>query len=136
MDPYTFNCSNADSVQPHVLTQCACWYSIQVLSEDIVSLYTKLRELINREVYTNQWLNDTIGSCTFQNQAMLWLSSGNVRDGGDLYQRYVLAVLYLKTSGTGWYNSSNWLSNYNECRFIHISLKFVRSNQAHTYMNV
>ena len=115
-----FDCNFTDNVQPHVLTQCRCYNTIQVLTDDIVDLYARVRDTIYSEVYssknlTDQFVNETIDSCSAQNQALVWLSSGNLRDGGDLYQRYVLALLYFQMNGAAWLNSSSWLSYHNEC---------------------
>ena len=126
MEPYyskqqPFDCNFTDNAQPHVLAQCRCYNTIQVLTDDIVGLYGQVRAAIQNEIYTARnnmnypFINETIDSCSAQNQALVWLSSGNVRDGGDLYQRYILALLYLQTNGTAWYNASKWLTYENEC---------------------
>lgn len=91
-----------EATPPHVLTQCRCFNTIQVLTDDIVGLYAQVRATVYNEVYTainntkHPFINETIDSCSAQNQALIWLSSGNVRDGGDLYQRYILALLYIR----------------------------------------
>ena len=66
------------------------------------------------------FMNETINSCSAQNQALVWLSTRNVRDGVDLYQRYILALLYLQANGTAWFNASKWLTYENECDWLYI----------------
>jgi hypothetical protein len=117
MDPYVAGgCYFADITQPHVLNQCNCANSISIMSADTMSLYTQLREAINQEFYDGLF-DTTIDSCQAQNQALVWLSSGNTRDAGDIYQRYVLAVTYMQMNGTAWKNSTKWLSDVNECNW-------------------
>jgi hypothetical protein len=86
------------------------------MSADTISLHTQLCEAINQEFYDGLF-DTTIDSCHAQNQSLVWLSSGNTRDAGDIYQRYGLAVTYIQMNGTAWKNSTKWLSDVNECNW-------------------
>jgi hypothetical protein len=73
-----------------------------------------MRKAISQEFYDGAY-NTSIESCQAPNQAMVWLSSGKTRDNGDIYQRFVLAVVYIQMNGIKWHNRTRWLSNWNEC---------------------
>jgi hypothetical protein len=51
-----------------------------------------------------------MSSCDAVNQALLWLSSGNSRDSGDLYH-LPWPMTYFTTNGTNWDISHLWLSD-------------------------
>jgi hypothetical protein len=122
MGPYYIGqpCRNGTEVQPHILNQCECQNTIQVLANDIATLYAQVREKINTEIYAGIF-NVSISSCSVQNQALIWLSSGNVRDSGDLYQRYILALIYIQMNGMMWYNNINSFTYANECEWYGVS---------------
>jgi hypothetical protein len=115
LDPFVpGDCYFKDNAQPHVINQCNCYNSISIMYNDTMNLYTEMRKAISQEFYGGVY-NTTIDSCQAQNQAMVWLSSGKTRDNGDLYQRFVLAVVYIQMHGIKWNNRTRWLSNWNEC---------------------
>jgi Leucine-rich repeat (LRR) protein len=115
LDPFEFDdCIWEDNVWPHVINQCQCLNRISRVANDTLALYWKIRPQINALMYGGQY-NEDIASCAPSNAALLWLSSGSTRDSGDLYQRYILALMYLSLNGTEWDDNRGWMSNENEC---------------------
>jgi len=115
MDPYLKDdCYFGDNIQPHVINQCECYQAIDVMANDIRELYQVIREDINEEIYDGHY-NDPDTSCDPINQALYWLSSGDTRDAGDLYQRFVMALTFIKMNGTSWDLGNLWLSDDSEC---------------------
>ena len=119
MDEYPADCVYDDEAFPHVLTQCDCAGKITKIPSDTLALYHQVREDITEEIYYGDF-KVPIDSCEPANKALLWLSSGDTRDGGDLYQRYVLANKFFNLNGTSWDLSNLWLSNNNECLWMGI----------------
>ena len=63
--------------------------------------------------------NYRITSCSAENQALVWMSTG-INNGGEIdnilrLQRYSMAYLYYGQGGTGWTQSDGWLSEQNVC---------------------
>jgi hypothetical protein len=116
LDPYEEgeDCNFRDNIFPHVLSQCDCFETIDILPNDTRSLYNDLREDIAGEFYDGIY-NEPVNSCDPANQALVWLASGNTRDSGDLYQRYIMAVAYFQMNGTKWDVQNLWLSDESEC---------------------
>lgn len=115
MDPYVKDdCYFGDNIQPHVINQCECYQAIDVIANDTMELYHEIRVDINNEIYSGEF-DDPITSCDPINQALYWLSSGNTRDAGDLYQRFVMALTFIKMNGTSWDLQNLWLSDDSEC---------------------
>jgi len=115
MDPYIKDdCFFGDNIQPHVINQCECYQAIDVIADDITELYSQVRANINAEIYSGTF-TEPANSCDPINQALYWLSSGDTRDSGDLYQRYVMALTFIKMNGTDWDLNNLWLSDDSEC---------------------
>jgi hypothetical protein len=108
------DCYWEDNLWPHVVNQCQCKDKAVKIANDTMELYWKVREEINEEIYDGRYDEDQY-SCAPSNVALIWLSSGDMRDGGDLYQRYILAMTYLTLNGTMWDQDNLWLSEDNEC---------------------
>jgi Leucine-rich repeat (LRR) protein len=108
------DCYWEDNLWPHVINQCQCKDKVVKVANDTMELYWKVREEINDEIYQGRYDEDQF-SCAPSNVALIWLSSGDMRDGGDLYQRYILAMTYLTLNGTMWDQDNLWLSEDNEC---------------------
>ena len=116
MDPYsTTTCFYEDQTYPNIAQQCECWGTISDIPDDVRELYPVVREEISQALYNGLLANEGIESCSPQNQAILWLSSGDNRAGGDFRQRHVLAVAYYGLNGTKWDDTNLWLTEQNEC---------------------
>ena len=114
-DPYEKDdCYWQDNVLPHPINQCECKNEIAIVANDTMELYWKVRQYVNDEIYSGLYKEDT-KSCAPSNIALLWLSSGDMCQGGDLYQRYLLALTYVTLNGTMWDRNNWWLSEDNEC---------------------
>ena len=111
-------CSSLGSlVQPNIVDQCECYGNVDTIAEDVRARWEGLLQRFIPSVYPD-W-SDPINSCSPENQALLWLSSG-LNNGGEIddtlrLQRYVLAVVYFAQGGTEWARSANWLSEKNVC---------------------
>jgi len=104
--------------QPNVIDQCDCGEErVDILADDIVARWSYLVDDFVPFIYP-QW-NKSTYSCSSENQALLWLSSG-INNGGEInnlhrLQRYILAVVYYEQGGTEWRRSTNWLSEKSVC---------------------
>jgi hypothetical protein len=114
MDPYTEDCYFGVNVFPHVAQQCKCGTRIDIIPDDVATLQSQVTEDINQEIYEGMYTGDP-SSCDPANQALIWLSSGNTRDAGDLFQRFVLSLSYFQMNGTNWDLNNLWLSDDSEC---------------------
>jgi len=113
-DPYERDdCFWGDNIFPHVLNQCQCFNTISVVPDDVGTLYQQVRTKIQK--IDGGFYSEEIDSCAPSNQALVWLSTGNTRDSGDLYQRFVLSLFYIQTNGTVWDSDDLWLSDESEC---------------------
>lgn len=124
MDPYvSTDCYFGDNAFPHVFKQCECFHKIVELPDDTKQLYQQVRSYISEHLYHGLYDEDP-NSCTPTNQAMIWLSSGDNRDAGNLVQRLLLAVLFIETKGPEWQligrGSNLWLSEHSECMWLGI----------------
>jgi Leucine-rich repeat (LRR) protein len=120
-NPYTMNCSSLSSqLHPHVVSQCHCQGTIFSLAEDIASRYILLTETFITTLYPD--FHESLDSCTPQNQALVWLASG---DGGStdatMRQRYVLALLFILWNGEAWKSNDGWLFSDSECMWTGVS---------------
>jgi len=104
--------------QPNVIDQCDCGEGrVDILADDIVARWNYFVEDFVPTIYP-KW-KQNINSCSSENQALLWLSSG-INNGGEInnlhrLQRYILAVVYYEQGGTEWRRSTNWLSSRHVC---------------------
>ena len=120
MDDYKEDdCYFGDNVFPHMMQQCECFGNITIVPDDVVDLWYQVREDISAEFYEGVY-DEPWWSCEPSNQALIWLSSGNTRDSGDLYQRYTNAVSFVQLNGTVWDMSNYWLTDNNECLWLGI----------------
>ncbi len=110
------NCS-LSAKQPNFIDQCNCKGSVDILADDIRERWDYYVETFIPEIYPD-W-DDSIDSCSAENQALLWLSSG-INNGGEIsflyrQQRYLLAVVFFKQGGVKWARITNWLSEKDVC---------------------
>lgn len=118
MDPYVKDdCYFGDNVFPHVIQQCECYGVVSHIPDDVANLYYQIRKDITDEIYNGGYVK-AMDSCDPRNLALIWLSSGNTRDAGDLYQRFVLATNFIQLNGTVWDEKNLWLSDDSECMWI------------------
>jgi hypothetical protein len=102
---------------PHVIAQCLCYGTIDTVAIDTLQLYGTIKNDINQFLYGggNKLQQEGSESCSMENQALVWISSGNTRDAGHFYQRYVLVLTFLQLNGTLWDTNDLWMSDVNEC---------------------
>jgi hypothetical protein len=118
-DPVQNNCDFGGLVQPSFIDQCACVGAVDILADDVRARREDLMETFMPSVLP-LW-NETVSSCTAENQALLWLSSG-INNGGEVsnlvrLQRYALAWLYVAQEGTQWRDNTGWLSERDVCEW-------------------
>jgi hypothetical protein len=117
-DPVQNSCNFDTLNQPSIIDQCECGEGyVDILADDIITRWNYYVENFIPSIYP-QW-NDSIDSCSSENQALLWLSSG-INNGGEInnlqrLQRYILAVVYYQQGGIEWRRSTNWLSEKSIC---------------------
>ena len=120
MDPFDENdCDFSDNVFPHVKAQCRCYGVIDTVPDDVAALKQEVHSEINREIYDGEYFPEP-NSCDPANQALVWLSSGDTRDSGDFYQRFILTASHLGLNGTNWDVHNEWMAESNECIWIGI----------------
>jgi hypothetical protein len=131
-DPYQGSCDFALLNQPNVIDQCECNSRVTIVADDIQARREDLVNDFMQSVFPG-W-NEAITSCSPENQALLWMSSG-VNNGGEVgnllkLQRFALAVLYIRQGGTEWRQSTNWMTEVNVCEWENVSCNgqsFVRT---------
>jgi hypothetical protein len=122
-EPVQNNCDDLDSLpQPNFIDQCACDGEVTILADDVRARRQDL--MINFMPSVLPSWNETVSSCTAENQALLWLSSG-INNGGEVsnllrLQRYALAFLYVAQGGTQWRMSTDWMSERNVCDWVNV----------------
>lgn len=117
-DPIQNGCSLV-SQQPSILDQCNCVGNVNIVADDVRARWESLEQNFIPDIYP-EW-DKPINSCSPENQALLWLSSG-MNNGGEIsnelrLQRYILAIVYYEQGGTKWSRSANWLSEKNACEW-------------------
>jgi hypothetical protein len=119
MSTYDGNCIYDDQEGfPHVYDQCFCDNRITITPDDVLGM----RELVLARVLPKFYDFDTTllpaDSCNPVNMAATWLAAGDNRDGGELRQRFALALTFFSLNGTMWDYNDEWLSNLNECLWL------------------
>jgi hypothetical protein len=116
-DPYQDSCNFALLEKPNVIDQCTCSSRVSIVADDVHTRWEGLVDGFMQDVFPG-W-NEAITSCSAENQALLWLSSGinNGGDGGNTVtlQRFALALFYISQGGTQWRRSANWMSEVDVC---------------------
>lgn len=121
MDPFDItDCDFSDNRFPHVKAQCRCHEEITIIPDDVAALKEEVHSEVNREIYDGKYFPDP-SSCDPANQALVWLASGDTRDSGDFFQRYVLAMAHLSLNGTHWDDYNDWMAESNECFWLGIA---------------
>jgi hypothetical protein len=118
-DPFQNDCNFDNLEQPNFIDQCACGSRITTVADDVRARWDDLRNHFIPTVFRN-W-DERISSCSAENQALLWMSSG-INNGGEvgntlMLQRYSLALLYIQQQGTQWTRSTNWMSERDACEW-------------------
>lgn len=123
LDPISANCDFSASVQPHVITQCACTGSISIIAEDVLQRYNSLKTSFMPTVIPD--FDEDISSCEPSNQALIWLSTGTNNAGESQAfvrrQRFALAYFFLDQGGIAWADNTNWLSENEVCVWDRVS---------------
>jgi Leucine-rich repeat (LRR) protein len=104
--PVITNRCNFIEAQPNVQTQCDCFGTIKILSDQTMVQYEKLQATLG--------LNTTVDnfSCDPRNVAVLLLSSMDTAllTKGQLLDRYVMNLFYLSSGGPkSWKRKDGWL---------------------------
>jgi hypothetical protein len=121
MEPYSEeDCYFDDQEFPNVHTQCECYGNITKVPPDVIELWYDVKQDIAEELYNGEQNDTPWWSCDPGNIALIWLSSGDTRDSGDLFQRYINGISFSQMNGTQWDLNNLWLSNENECLWLGI----------------
>jgi hypothetical protein len=114
-DPYVKDDCYFDGQKfPNIVNQCQCLNELKFVADDTKELYFKIRKDIDNEIYGGTYDEDW-RSCKPSNMALMWLSSGDMRDSGDLYQRFTLALTFFQLNGTQWDQNNYWVDSESEC---------------------
>jgi hypothetical protein len=116
--PFTTDCNMLNSQeQPSVLSQCSCTGQITIVADDIAARYYDLTSTFIHSVYPG--FNESLHSCSPQNQALLWLASGDGTitnsSSSRMLQRYTMSLLFILWNGSNWTAYGLWLSSADEC---------------------
>lgn len=116
-DPFQDDCNFDNLEQPNFIDQCDCGSRITIIADDVLA---RREDLVNDFMQTvfPGW-DEQASSCSAENQALLWMSSG-INNGGEIgntlkLQRFSLALLYLRQRGTQWTRTTNWMSERDAC---------------------
>jgi len=107
-------------VQPNIVDQCNCGDgNVDIIADDVRARWEVLVQNFIPSIYS-QWDLPSY-SCSPENKALLWMSSG-INNGGEIdnllrLQRYVLALVYYQHGGAEWRRSTNWLSEIDVCEW-------------------
>eukprot|EP00534_Pseudo-nitzschia_fraudulenta_P006134 CAMPEP_0201183168 /NCGR_PEP_ID=MMETSP0851-20130426/123000_1 /ASSEMBLY_ACC=CAM_ASM_000631 /TAXON_ID=183588 /ORGANISM="Pseudo-nitzschia fraudulenta, Strain WWA7" /LENGTH=793 /DNA_ID=CAMNT_0047467857 /DNA_START=74 /DNA_END=2458 /DNA_ORIENTATION=+ len=115
------NCKLDSVANPNPIDQCLCFGEISIIEPDIRERYMYNSEVFMRTYFEDH--DDDIRSCSPQNQALVWISSGD--DAGltkpQRAQRFALATVYTTLGGLKWNNSANWMTYDNFCTWYGVS---------------
>jgi hypothetical protein len=118
MAPYDYDCDYDDQEGfPNVFDQCKCDGNITIVPQDVV----EMRDLIIERMFDKVYVNRTalpLGSCDPSNMALIWLASGDMRDAGEIRQRFALGMVFFQLNGTIWDYTDEWMSDLNECLWL------------------
>jgi hypothetical protein len=123
MAPYDLDCDFDNQVGwPNVWDQCDCDGEITIVPPDVVQMRELLVERLlpkiydaNSSNYVNGAPNYALSSCDPVNMALLWLASGDMRDAGEIRQRFVMGLSFFGLNGTIWDYTDAWMTDLNEC---------------------
>jgi hypothetical protein len=122
-DPITTDCDFSNSVQPHVITQCACSGNVVFIADDVRKRYESLASNFIPSVMPD--FAEPISSCDPANQALIWLSTGSNNAGESeafvRQERYALAYFFLAQGGIAWADNTNWISEVDVCDWFGIA---------------
>lgn len=120
MAPYDYDCDYDDQEGfPNVFDQCRCDGEITVVPQDVVEMRALIIERMFGKFYENRTANSLpLESCDPSNMALIWLASGDMRDSGEVRQRFALGMVFFQLNGTIWDYTDEWLSDLNECLWL------------------
>ncbi|KAL3923504.1 MAG: hypothetical protein SGILL_001618, partial [Bacillariaceae sp.] len=116
-DAFQDDCNFDNLDQPNFIDQCACGSRVSIIADDVRARREDLANDFMQSVFSG-W-DERASSCSAENQALLWMSSG-INNGGEIgntlmLQRFSLAVLYIQQRGTQWTRTTNWMSEREVC---------------------
>jgi Leucine-rich repeat (LRR) protein len=119
--PFTTDCNAlSNQTQPNFMSQCLCTGNLSTVASDIAANYDGLAKSFLPTLLPDFKAN--LNSCTLQNQALVWLASGDgMPTDSDMRQRYLLALLFLYWNGPSWLANAGWLSPDDECTWFGIT---------------
>jgi hypothetical protein len=120
-DPIQGDCDFRGLQNPHVIDQCNCVGEIQIIADDVRARYESLRENFISTLY--QDYDEEIDSCAPQNQALVWISSGNGYEFSyeEKVDRFALATLYAGLNGNDWDANRIWLTEASACNWARVT---------------
>lgn len=117
-DPVVGACDTLGAT-PHPIDQCSCSGAIQTIPEDVIARYNFHLFSFVPALYNDEWTVTNITDCAPQNQALVWLSSGNDYEftTEEREQRFALATMFVSAQGARWTQKQDWLSGWDSCRW-------------------
>jgi hypothetical protein len=104
---------------PHPYDQCSCLGEIQIIPDDVAARYNYHLFSFIPTLYNDEWTVTNITDCAPQNQALVWLSSGNDYEfeTQEREQRFALATMFASAQGAQWTDNQDWLSSWDSCKW-------------------
>ena len=104
------DCNFDNILEPDVFLQCRCTGYISTFAEGVLLRYTDLRtNFVTQNVFPN--FNFKMDSCDPPNLALVWLAADEYPQTEEMFDRYMLALLYAAWKGYFWTHQDNWLLN-------------------------
>jgi hypothetical protein len=118
MADYDGNCKFVDQACfPNVVDQCNCDGVISIVPGDVEAMRDLIMDRVARKFFGENFTM-AMDLCNPVNMAMIWLASGNNRDGGEARQRFSLGIGYYGLNGTIWDYDDAWMGELNECLWL------------------
>lgn len=122
VSPYSSDCNVvAQQEHPNPLSQCECGGSIYMMSDQARKKYNTLLYAFGAE-YLHA--NETMGSCSSRNQALVWLAEDEGSTLSEvLIQRHTLVLFFIKLNGLFWTfeGHQKWMTSRHECTWFGIT---------------
>ncbi|KAI2501735.1 hypothetical protein MHU86_12741 [Fragilaria crotonensis] len=102
------DCDFDNIPEPDAFLQCRCTGHISTYAEGVLVRYNDLRtNFVTQNVFPN--FNCKMDSCDPPNLALVWLAADEYPQTEEMFDRYMLALMYAAWKGYEWTRQDNWL---------------------------
>lgn len=102
------DCDFDNIPEPDAFLQCRCTGHISTYAEGVLVRYNDLRtNFVTQNIFPN--FNSKMDSCDPPNLALVWLAADEYPQTEEMFDRYMLALMYAAWKGYEWTRQDNWL---------------------------